>query len=101
MKSPDVSVVVVPHRGREHLLEALEGLEAACASLSAETILVDNTGGRPVEEILRRHPTLRRVVAGGNAGFARGRGPGAPAARSPLLVFVNDDATGASAAIWL
>ena len=101
MKSSDVSVVVVHHRGREHLLEALEGLEAACANLSAETILVDNTGGRPVEEVLRRHPSLRRVVAGGNVGFARGCGLGAQAARSPLLVFVNDDATVAPDAIGL
>ena len=101
MSAPDVSVVVVHHRGRGHLLEALEGLEAACASLSAETILVDNTGGRPVEEVLRRHPTLRRVVAGGNVGFARGCGLGAQAARSPLLVFVNDDATVASDAVGL
>src|SRR5438093_10503264 len=101
MKSPDVSIVVVHYRGREHLLEALEGLEAACANLSAETILVDNTGGRPVEEVLRRHPTVRRVVAGGNVGFARGCSLGAQAARARLLVFVNDDATVAPDAIGL
>ena len=53
---------------------------------------MDNTAGQPVEEVLRRHPNLRRVVAGRNVGFARGCRLGAEAARAPLLVFVNDDA---------
>jgi GT2 family glycosyltransferase len=45
-----------------------------------------------MEEVLRRHPNLRRVVAGRNAGFAAGCRLGAEAARSPILAFVNDDA---------
>src|SRR5262249_26776827 len=64
----------------------------ATAGRSFETILIDNTGGRPMEEVLRRHPTLRRVAAAGNVGFAAGCNLGADTARSPLLLFVNDDA---------
>lgn len=101
MKSPDISVVVVHHRGQEHLLEALEGIERACSNLSAETILVDNTDGRRIEDVLRRHPTLRRVVAGGNVGFAKGCDLGAEAARSPILLLVNDDAVVAPDAVGL
>ena len=45
---------------------------------------MDNTAGGPLEEVLRRHPNLRRVVAGRNVGFAArlppGRGGGAGAA---------------------
>jgi GT2 family glycosyltransferase len=91
MSLPDLSVIVVHHRGQEHLLEALDAL-AASSGPSFETILLDNTAGQPVEEVLRRHPNLRRVVAGRNAGFARGCRLGAEAARAPLLAFVNDDA---------
>ncbi len=91
MSLPDLSVIVVHHRGQEHLLEALDAL-AASSGPSFETILVDNTAGQPVEEVLRRYPNLRRVVAGRNAGFARGCRLGAEAARAPLLAFVNDDA---------
>jgi GT2 family glycosyltransferase len=92
MRTPDFSVIVVHHRGEEHLLEGLEALEKAAMGLSAETILVDNTGGRSIENVLRRHPTLRRVIAGGNVGFAAGCRMGAEAARAPLLLLVNDDA---------
>jgi GT2 family glycosyltransferase len=91
MNRPDLSVIIVHHRGQEHLLEALEAV-AASSGPAFETILVDNTAGQPVEEVLRRHPNLRRVVAGRNAGFATGCRLGAEAARAPLLAFVNDDA---------
>lgn len=92
MNPPDLSVVVVHHRGQEHLLESLSALEASSAGPSFETILVDNTAGHPMEEVLRRHPNVRRVAAGRNAGFAGGCRLGAEAARAPLLAFVNDDA---------
>ena len=92
MTSPDLSVVVVHHRGMEHLLEGLAALEAAVGGGSTEIILVDNTGGRPIEDVLRRHPTLRRVAAAENVGFAAGCRLGAETARAPLLLFVNDDA---------
>lgn len=92
MSQPDLSVIVVHHRGREHLLEALDALSASSAGPSFETVLVDNTAGHPMEEVLRRHANVRRVVAGKNAGFAAGCRLGAEAARAPLLAFVNDDA---------
>jgi GT2 family glycosyltransferase len=92
MNPPDLSVVVVHHRGQEHLLESLSALAVSSAAPSFETILVDNTAGQPMEEVLRRHSNVRRVVAGKNAGFAAGCRLGAEAARAPLLVFVNDDA---------
>jgi GT2 family glycosyltransferase len=91
MKRPDVSVIVVHHRGREHLIESLDAL-AASRGPSFETVLVDNTAGEPIEDVLRRHPNIRRVAAGRNAGFAAGCRLGAEAARAPILALVNDDA---------
>ncbi|MEO8349915.1 MAG: glycosyltransferase [Acidobacteriota bacterium] len=93
MKSPDLSVVVVHHRGHDQLFEALAALETACRGrVSAELIVVDNASGLPVGELLRRHPTARRVTAAANVGFAAGCRLGAEAARGPFLLFVNDDA---------
>ena len=93
MKRPDASIVVVHHRGLEHLFEALAALDVACRGrLSAEVIVVDNASDLPVDELLRRHPATRRVVAGSNVGFAAGCRLGAEVARAPALLFVNDDA---------
>jgi GT2 family glycosyltransferase len=93
MKNPDLSVVVVHHRGHEQLFEALGAIDAAChGRLSAEVIVVDNASGLPVGELLRRHPTARRVSSDANVGFAAGCRLGADAARGRFLLFVNDDA---------
>ena len=93
MKNPDLSAVVVHHRGHDHLFEALAALETACRGrVAAETIVVDNASGLPVGELLRRHPTARRVTSGSNVGFAAGCRLGAEAARGRFLLFVNDDA---------
>jgi GT2 family glycosyltransferase len=92
MTTPDLSIVIVHHRGLDHLLEALEGVAAATRGLTCETLLVDNTGGADLTEVFRRHPGVRRVVAPGNVGFAAGCRRGAEAARAPALALVNDDA---------
>ena len=97
---PDLSVVVVHHRGEEHLRESLAAIRASLKEVSAETILVDNTR-QPgaLEGVLRAHPDVRRVRAGGNVGFARGCRLGVEAASAPVIAFVNDDAAVEPAAL--
>jgi GT2 family glycosyltransferase len=91
--APEASIVVVHHRGLEHLLEALDALEAAQREgLAAEIVLVDNGSDTPQDEVLRRHPTVRRIASPRNVGFAEGCRLGVSAARAPIAVFVNDDA---------
>ncbi len=93
MQTPEVSIVVVHHRGLEHLLEALAALDAALGEgLTGEVLLVDNASGTPQDEVLRRHPTVRRVPSAVNVGFAAGCRLGVEAARAPVVLFVNDDA---------
>jgi GT2 family glycosyltransferase len=91
--APEASVVVVHHRGLEHLLECLAALESAAASgPSCEILLVDNASRTPQDAILRRYPGVRRIASATNAGFAGGCRLGVEAARAPVVVFVNDDA---------
>jgi len=91
--TPDASIVVVHHRGLEHLLEALAGLDAALAAgLSAEILLVDNASETPWESVLSGHPRARRIAAAANVGFAAGCRLGVEAASAPTVLFVNDDA---------
>jgi GT2 family glycosyltransferase len=92
MTTPDLSIVIVHHRGLEHLLECLDGVAASKGVEALETILVDNTGGSPLGEVFHRHPAVKHVVAPGNVGFARGCRLGVEAARAAAVVFVNDDA---------
>jgi len=93
MRAPDLSIVVVHHRGEEHLRESLAAIGASAKGLSAETILVDNTSAPgSLEAVLRAHPGVRRVRAGGNVGFAKGCRLGVEAASAPAVAFVNDDA---------
>ena len=102
MAAPEASIIIVHHRGLEHLLEALEALEtAAGAGLTAEILLVDNASGTPQDEVLRRHPTVRRIVSAENVGFAAGCRLGVAAARAPIALFVNDDAVVAPDALRL
>lgn len=102
MKTPDASVVVVHHRGHELLFEALDAIDAASRGrLSAEVLVVDNASSMPVAELLRRFPTIRRITAPGNVGFAAGCRLGAEAARGRALVFVNDDAVADPEALQL
>ena len=102
MAAPEASIIVVHHRGLEHLLEALEALEAASgAGLTAEILLVDNASGTPQDEVLRRHPTVRRIVSAENVGFAGGCRLGVAASRAPVALFVNDDAVVAPDALRL
>jgi GT2 family glycosyltransferase len=89
--SPEASIVVVHHRGLEHLLESLAALEAA-TGLSAEIVLVDNASDTPRGAVLGRHPGVRVVDAATNVGFAAGCRLGVEAARAPVVLFVNDDA---------
>ncbi len=92
--TPEASAVVVHHRGLEHLLESLAALEASAREgLTLEILLVDNASGAPQDEILRRHPTVRRIPSARNVGFAAGCRLGVEAARAPYVLFVNDDAT--------
>lgn len=92
MGRPDVSAIVVHHRGVTHLLECLAALEVSLAGLSGETVLVDNTGGEALGEVLRRHARVRHVPTGRNAGFAAGCRIGAEASAGSILLLVNDDA---------
>jgi GT2 family glycosyltransferase len=89
----DASIVIVHHRGLEHLLEALDAVAAAAREgPSLEVVLVDNASETPLDEVARRHPSVRRIAARRNLGFAGGCRLGVESASAPIVLFVNDDA---------
>jgi GT2 family glycosyltransferase len=97
----DLAVIVVHHRGREHLLEGLASLTGQEApGRRFQIVLVDNaSSGGAVEEARRRYPEIRIVAAGANRGFAGGCRLGVDAVDAPVFAFINDDAV--AEAGWL
>ena len=64
MGTPDVSVVVVHHRGLDHLIEALAGIDAASGRSPSKRSSWTTPGEARLGEVFRRHPTVRRVAGG-------------------------------------
>jgi GT2 family glycosyltransferase len=88
----EVSIVIVNYRTGELTRRCLEGLPAACGTLVAETIVVDNASADGFAETLAaEHPEIRVVEQPENRGFAAGVNAGRVAAAAPYLVVLNPD----------
>jgi GT2 family glycosyltransferase len=105
MRGPDLTAIVVHHRGAEHLRDCLDALSASTGGPRVETVVVDNTTGETARAalaaVLAGRGGVRVAGGGGNRGFAAGCRAGAEAAAAPLLAFVNDDAAVAPDALGL
>jgi GT2 family glycosyltransferase len=88
--SSSPSVVVPTHAGGERLARLLESLRAQ--TVAHEVVVVDNGSFGETRELLAgRYPHVRVVSLGENVGFARAVNRGVEAARSQVIVLVNDD----------
>ena len=90
--SPVVSVVV-PTAGRpDRLARCLDGLAAQTGDEPFEVIVVDDGQiGHPAAEPSARPGLNVQLISTRGVGAAQARNAGARAARSPLLVFLDDD----------
>ena len=98
MPGPGVSVVIPSHGRRLRLRWLLNALEEQCAPPGGwEVIVVHDYDDTDTEAVLDRHPltvagTLRHIrIAPGTGSPARQRNLGWRAARSPLVLFTDDD----------
>lgn len=88
---PSVSVVVVLFGRAELTLACLRALHATCGA-SFELIVVDNSSGDRTVELLARLRGATVIRNPMNLGFVRAANQGAEQARSPNLLFLNNDA---------
>lgn len=90
--APTVSAIVVSWNTRRMTLDCLRSIEADCAGLAHEIIVVDNasTDGSP-EAIAAALPGATVIRNGRNAGFARANNQGIAAARGAYLALINSD----------
>lgn len=86
-----VSYVILTRNRRADVLENL-GLLAS-QEHPAEVVLVDNgSDDGTVAAVRAKHPTVKVVETGTNAGVTGGRNAGIKAATGEVLIFIDDDA---------
>jgi hypothetical protein len=90
---PVVSVVIVAHESRAHLLSCLGAVHAQSDAPPWEVVLVDNASRDGGPELARRtFPAIRVVAAAHNLGFAGGVNLGVRHARGRYVLLLNPDA---------
>jgi GT2 family glycosyltransferase len=90
-KAPEVSVVVVSWRAREHLLRCLASLEEH-ARLPYEVIVVDDgSADGTVEAVNERFPTTRTIAKQRNEGLVAGRNDALPLVRGRFVLMLDAD----------
>jgi GT2 family glycosyltransferase len=93
-EQPRVAVVIVSYETRDTLLEAVGGLAASLASGGVELVVVDNASTDGSAAAVRaRLPGARVIENAENVGFARASNQGVRETDSPLLLFLNPDAS--------
>ena len=90
-RTPDVSIVVVTHQGRERTLETLDSVQASLGDVIVEWLLVDcgSTDGTP-DAIEARFPGVN-VTRVANVGFAAGNNIALLKARGRYVLLLNPD----------
>ena len=90
-QSPDVSIVIVAYRAREHVMRCLASI-AAHADLAHETIVVDDgSGDGTVEAVGALFPGVRVIAKQRNEGLVAGRNAALPLVRGRLVMMLDAD----------
>ncbi len=88
---PLASVIIVTHNGGNTIAECLDSIKKLHWQ-QMEVVLVDNSStDDTLDKVQRILPTARIIRLSKNLGYGGGCNAGAGVARSPILVFLNQD----------
>lgn len=91
--TPAISILIVSFNTREVLRECLNSVAASTASLSVETIVVDNCSRDGSAAMVRKEfPWVHVIESKENLGFGRANNLAFTAARGRYIVLLNSDA---------
>jgi GT2 family glycosyltransferase len=88
---PELSVVIVSYRCREHLKNCLASLDAHRDSVEMEVLVLDNASGDDTLEAVRAFPWVVGEDLGENVGFGRANNFGFARARGSAVLALNPD----------
>lgn len=90
--APEVSVIVVNYNGERFMRVCLQSLAIALEGVDHEVIVVDNASADASCALIESEfPRVRLLRSERNLGFTGGNNLGARAARSELLLLLNND----------
>jgi GT2 family glycosyltransferase len=89
--TPDVSAILVNYNAGDDLSLALESIEADCARIPWEAVVVDNASTDDSASVVEGFPHSRLIRNAANVGFGRAVNQAAAVARAPLLLLINPD----------
>ena len=89
--TPQVSAILVNYNAGGELKLALESIQADCAQIPWEAVVVDNASSDRSVDVVERFPHSRLIRNATNVGFGRGVNQAVAVARAPLLLFINPD----------
>jgi N-acetylglucosaminyl-diphospho-decaprenol L-rhamnosyltransferase len=91
MSTPDLSVVVVTHNGRDLALATLRSARASAGPIDVEWFVVDSGSSDDTPEAVERELPDVRVIRGANLGFAHANNMALPSARGRYVLLLNPD----------
>ncbi len=100
MNTPELSILIVTFNSAAVIGEVLSTLQAQCAGLAHEVVLVDNASRDGTADLVQRDfPAVRLLRSGENLGFGRANNLAASQARGQVLLLLNPDAVPQAGAI--
>ena len=89
--TPEIAAVLVNYNAGGELAEALRSIEADCAAIPWEAVIVDNASTDGSAEIVQSFPGTTLIRNDRNVGFGRAVNQGVNVAKAPLVLLMNPD----------
>ena len=100
--TPEISAIVVNYNAGHELELALRSVQADCARIAWEAVVVDNASTDGSATVVEGFPQATLIRNATNVGFGRAVNQAVAASKAPLLLLLNPDcqlALGATAAL--
>jgi N-acetylglucosaminyl-diphospho-decaprenol L-rhamnosyltransferase len=91
MTAPGISVVIVAHRARDHVLRCLASLRRHVATPYEAIVVDDGSGDGTADAVRERFPAARLVAKPRNEGLVAGRNSALPLIRGRLVLMLDAD----------